>query len=76
VKILLRKATLLDANAVANIYLTSRKKFLSFAPLAHSEKAIYKWIREILIPACQVIVAEEKGIIVGMMALSKNEGIG
>jgi len=75
-KILLRKATLADATAIANVYLVSRKIFVAFAPLAHSDVSIYRWIREILIPANQVVVAEEEGIIVGMMALSRKEGIG
>jgi len=73
---LLRKATLADAMAISNIYIASRNKFVSFAPLAHSNENILKWIREILIPDSQVIVAEENSIIVGMMALSKKEGIG
>jgi ribosomal protein S18 acetylase RimI-like enzyme len=75
-KRLLRKATLADAMTISNIYLASRNKFISFAPLVHSDKSILKWIREILIPAGQMIVAEENGIIVGMMALSKKEGMG
>ena len=70
-KILLRKATLADTEAISNIYLASRKKFIAFAPLANSDESICQWIREILIPTSQVIVAEEDGIIVGMMALSK-----
>lgn len=75
-KILLRKATLADATAICNIYLASRKRFVAFAPLAHSDENICQWIRETLIPTSQVIVAEENGIVVGMMALSKKDDIG
>jgi len=75
-KLLLRNATLADATAIANVYLVSRKTFVTFAPLAHSDESIYRWIREILISVNQVVVAEEEGIIVGMMALSKKEGVG
>jgi ribosomal protein S18 acetylase RimI-like enzyme len=75
-KIFLRKAKLTDATSIANIYLASRKAFVAFAPLAHSDEDIYKWIREILIPFSHVIVAEDNGIIVGMMALSKKDAIG
>jgi ribosomal protein S18 acetylase RimI-like enzyme len=74
--LLLRKATLADARAITNIYLASRKKFVAFAPLIHSDESIYRWIREVLIPTGQVIVAEENNIIVGMMALSKKKGVG
>lgn len=75
-QITLRKATSLDARCVADIYLSSRKKFLSFVPLMHSDKSIYQWVSEKLIPSNQVIVAEQGGVIVGMMVLSKNDGIG
>lgn len=75
-KISLRKATLADAKAVANVYVASRKEFIAFAALAHSDESIYQWIYTTLIPTNQVIVAEENGVIVGMMALSKEEGIG
>lgn len=73
---LLRKATLADTTAIAKIYLDSRKKFVAFAPLVHSEESIHQWIHERLIPSSHMIVAEENGIIVGMMALSKKEGVG
>lgn len=75
-KTYLRKATLADAEAILSIYLASRKKLVTFAPLVNSDESIYQWICEILIPKSQVIVAEKDGIIVGMMALSKKDGIG
>src|SRR5271166_2138846 len=75
-KILLRKATLADAKAIANVYVATRKAFIAYAAQVHSDESIYQWICETLIPANQVSVAEENGVIVGMMALSKNEGIG
>jgi ribosomal protein S18 acetylase RimI-like enzyme len=75
-KILVRKASLADATAIANIYLSSRKEFVFFAPLAHSDESIYQWVHEILIPTSQVFVAEENSVIIGMMALSKKRRIG
>lgn len=73
---LLRKATLADAHAIAHVYLTSRKELVFFAPLVHTDESIHQWIREVLLPNEQVIVAEEKGAIIGMMSLTHNEGIG
>ncbi len=67
-KLLLRKAQLADAVAIAHIYITSRKKFVTCAPLVHSEESINKWVHEILIPTYEVIIAE-KDSIVGMMAI-------
>jgi len=75
-KCLLRLATSADAVMIANVYLAARKEFISFAPLIHSDDNVYQWILRKLIPTNQVIVAEENDIIIGMMALSKNEGIG
>lgn len=73
---LLRKATLADANAIANVYLSSRKKLVSFAPLAHTDESIYQWVQDVLLPSEQVIVAEEKGAVIGMMSLTHKGGIG
>lgn len=75
-KLLLRVAIPADAQMIANIYLAARKEFITFAPLVHSDESIYQWVVEKLIPTNQVIVAEENNIIVGMMALSKNHGVG
>lgn len=73
---LLRKATIADINAIANVYLNSRKELVSFAPLVHTDEGIYQWIRNVLLPEEQVIVAETRGIIIGMMSLTKVGEIG
>ena len=75
-KLLLRKATVADSAAICKIYLESRKKLVAFAPLVHSDESVFRWILNILIPNSEVIVAEEGGIIIAMMALSKKENIG
>lgn len=41
-KFSLRKATTADATAIANVYLASRKAFVSFAPLIHSDESILR----------------------------------
>lgn len=68
-----RTATQADAEAVAHVYLASRKELVSFAPLAHSDEDVHQWIRESLIPTGQVTVAQHEGKIIGMMALSTDE---
>ncbi len=72
---ILRKATIEDANAIANVYLISRKELVSFAPLVHMDEIIHQWICNVLLPEEQVIVAEEKEIIIGMMSLSNSGGM-
>ena len=75
-KILLRDATTEDVKTIANVYLRSRKELVAFAPLVHSDESIYQWVRNTLLPEERVIVAEEKGLIIGMMSLTKEDGIG
>lgn len=76
IKTLLRNATTEDINAIANVYLSSRKELVAFAPLIHSDESIHQWVRNTLLLEEQVIVAEEKGLIIGMMSLTTDGGIG
>ncbi|QTN29460.1 GNAT family N-acetyltransferase [Rhodoferax sp. AJA081-3] len=64
----LRAATLADAPAVADVYLSSRATFLAYAPLAHSEADIRLWIESKLIPDASVTVAQVGGEVVGFVA--------
>lgn len=71
-----RTATQADAPSVTQVYLTSRKAFVAFAPIAHSDEAVSCWIRDILIPSNRVTVVEQAGKIIGMMALSLEDSVG
>jgi len=73
-RILLRNATPLDSSAIADVYLISRKELLFYAPLAHTDSSVRTWIRDT--PTNQVTVAVGNGLIVGMMALLKDEKVG
>jgi hypothetical protein len=64
--LIIRTATGDDAADVANVYLRSRKQFLPYAPLAHSDDEVRVWVREVLIPSNNVIVAERGSAILGM----------
>jgi GNAT superfamily N-acetyltransferase len=70
---LLRPAKLSDANAISDVYLVSRKRFLPYAPLAHTDDDVRQWIANYLIPNTDVSVALIDGEIQGMMAISHNE---
>ena len=74
-----RLATGADAEQVADIYLESRKTFLAYAPLAHSDDSIRRWIAGHLIPSGGVTVtspSDPTAPLVGMMALSRKGRIG
>lgn len=70
---LLRTATLTDADAISDVYLASRKRFLPDAPLAHTDESVRQWIADYLIPNADVSVAVVDGKIVGMMAITRDE---
>ena len=77
--VILRSATLADAGQVASVYLTSRRTFVAFAPLAHSDDDVRSWVANVLIPGGGVSVAVVRSpeeSVVGMMAISRDGGIG
>jgi ribosomal protein S18 acetylase RimI-like enzyme len=70
----LRPATLGDAEAVAEVFLRSRKELVPFAPLAHSDEDVRAWIPRGLIPAGRTTVAVVDGSVVGFISISTAEG--
>jgi len=75
-KAIFRKATEADAERVAEIYLTSRKRFLLYAPLAHTDAEIRLWVRQTLIPSGGVTVAIADNTVVGFLAVSHDNSHG
>jgi hypothetical protein len=53
----LRAATPNDAPAVADVLLASRRAFLPWAPIAHPDDDVHRWVRDELIPSGGVTVA-------------------
>jgi GNAT superfamily N-acetyltransferase len=72
----LRLATPADASAIANLYLTTRKQLLPYAPVAHTDDEVRHWIANHLLPHCRVTVAEVKGEIVGFCATMADDAYG
>jgi GNAT superfamily N-acetyltransferase len=68
----LRTATKDDSARIADIYLASRRRYLSYAPLAHTEDAIRSWVEGQLIPQGGVTVVLVEGIVVGFLATSRD----
>lgn len=72
----LRSATAADAAAVADVYIASRRTFLSYAPLAHAEADVRAWIRDVLVPG-GVVVAVVGERVAGLLAARTDaDGIG
>ena len=75
----LRPATGADAQEVANVYLESRKAFVAFAPIPHSDDGVRNWIADSLVPGGGVTVAarpEAPARLLGMMALARDDDAG
>ena len=65
-----RAATVGDADAVADVYLRSRRELVACAPLVHSDEDVRDWIRRQLIPAGRTRVAVADGLVIGLLAVS------
>ncbi len=71
----IRTGTDEDAGVVADIYISSRERHVAFAPLAHANDGVRRWIRDVLLPGGKVRVATVDGAVVGMVANSHDEGL-
>jgi ribosomal protein S18 acetylase RimI-like enzyme len=72
----LRSATKEDAERIAEIYLVSRKQYVSFAPLAHSDQAVRLWVKERLVPTGDVTVVVVGDSVMGFIAISRDDSHG
>lgn len=75
-QIIIRAAGAGDAEVIGDVYLASRKTFLPYAPLAHTDEEVRGWIARSLIPRGGLFVATANNRVVGMMALSRDEQAG
>ena len=71
----MRAALPADAEAVATLLIASRRQHLPYAPLAHGEADLRRWVREQLLPTRGVTVAEDGEGLVGVLAVSQAEGL-
>jgi ribosomal protein S18 acetylase RimI-like enzyme len=57
-----------DAEQLADMYLEARKTLMKYAPLAHDDDEVRRWVKTVLLPEHEVWVAQTDATIVGMMA--------
>jgi len=60
---------------VAEVLLSSRKAFLPYAPLSHTEVEVRQWVRDLLIPSGGVTVACAGGLVVGVLAAVRESNV-
>jgi GNAT superfamily N-acetyltransferase len=63
-----------DASAIAEVLIESRRAFLPFAPSARPPSEVRGWVAKLLIPSGRVHVAEADGRIVAVLATSEHDG--
>lgn len=68
-ELLLRAGRLDDATAVADLFLAARADAMSYLPNLHADDEIRAWIRDVVLPGHEVIVAEVSGRLAGFAAL-------
>lgn len=73
--IVLRTARPEDAPHVAGVLLSSRKMFLPYAPMAHTDSEFRQWVQEVLVPSNGVTVACAGLSIVGVIATSQEPSV-
>lgn len=66
----IRAARAEDADAIAVLYLASRRTHVAFAPLAHPDEAVRRWITQHVVPSGRVLVAMAEGRVIGFCGSS------
>jgi GNAT superfamily N-acetyltransferase len=68
---MLRSSRPKDAEDIATVLIESRRAFLPYAPFAHPEQDVRRWVRTCLMQTDTVVLAEEDGVVVGVLATSQ-----
>ena len=67
---LIRRAGEADAPAVAELLLRARKAAVpAIPPMVHDDDDVRRWVRENLVPSCEVWLAVDGDDVVGLLAL-------
>jgi ribosomal protein S18 acetylase RimI-like enzyme len=71
----LRAATPADAEAVADVLCQSRRVLMPFVPQVHDDDDVRGWVGGTLLPGGGVTVAEVGDEVVGVLAVSRGDGL-
>lgn len=72
----LRPATADDAAAVAQLLMATRAELMPYAPSAHGDEDVRRWVAQQLIPRGGVTVATLQGRMAGVLAVQARGGVG
>ena len=65
----------MDAEAVADVLLLSRKAFLPYLPSPRSDAEVRAWIRDTVLPNQAVTVAVTQNQVAGLLAVDERDGM-
>ncbi len=68
-QVIIRRALASEADAIADLYVASRRDASAFIPTVHTDDETRAWVSRYLVPRLEVWVVESAGILLGMMAL-------
>ncbi|MGC3971400.1 MAG: GNAT family N-acetyltransferase [Pirellulales bacterium] len=71
----MRPAAAEDAPQIAELLISTRRRFMPYAPSAHPEEDVRAWVASRLLPSGGVVVAETNGRVVGAMATEVEAGV-
>jgi GNAT superfamily N-acetyltransferase len=66
---ILRPVRPTDAPEVAEVFLAARAEAMAYLPDLHTEAETRAWIRDVVLPGYEVVVAEVEGRVTGFAAL-------
>ncbi|WP_284615367.1 GNAT family N-acetyltransferase [Aquabacterium humicola] len=76
-KATLRAAQAADAPAIAALLIASRRTHLPYAPIAHPDHDVQRWVAGVLLPTQAVTVAvADDGTLAGVLATAIVDGVG
>ena len=64
-----------DVSAIADVLIQSRAAYQPFAPSAHPPDDVRGYVAEQLVPSGGVCVAEHQGVVVGVVATYRKDGV-
>lgn len=69
----LRPARQEEAHALADLFHRTRLRDMPYLPALYTQEEIRRWMAEIVLPGCEVWVAEVGGALAGFMALKGDQ---
>jgi GNAT superfamily N-acetyltransferase len=64
-----RRASAEDVPSMARVFLAARHAMLHIVPMIHPDEDVPRWLRDVVLPACEITLAEVEGAVVALLVL-------